>query len=220
MEQNRIRTGNQFITPYGQDVLLETTTYGSELELGTANGKKALKTYTIHKVVGFGGLTFDVSLGDLVTINNDADVRTLDVNNELNIFATIIRLNKKSGIDVVNTNANLTNKDNKASVDQVRNVIKHSKTTITPKILGSGLDKNTYVRCLDTNIINEPNVLFSYSRKLLNIKLIKYFITEKVEPIKLDILKDDYITDEFIAEYKVEYEKNLKTLEVKPTIIL
>lgn len=205
MSEFRERVGNGIITPYGQSVLIESVTYIPEVGL-TMSNKADYKAFSIHKIVGYGGLTFECQIGDYPQLINIGDARPIILDTPLEVTAI------KATLDDFKKGNQLKG--------SIKDLIKNAETSDNITTWQEIVNAKRYVRTVNYAMTQEANLEHGLSFEVLKKRLIKYFITEKVEPIKLDILKDDYITDEFIAEYKVEYEKNLKLTEVKPTIIL
>ena len=186
METFRKAVSSEDIIPTGQLVLIETISYTSEK--GIASGDKEFATFPIHRVIGYGGMTIEVELGDIVSITNGQDYRML----------------------------NLFNANNTDNITKLYNSIKRPKGSIKQQIEFANKQEDTtyvdilardnYIRVQDYGLINETNVLFRTNIELIRKRLVEFLLKYNIAIEKLEVLKDDILTDEVIATYKSRLE--------------
>lgn len=189
MSDFRTPVSNIDITPTGQNVLIQTTIYGSEK--GLFYDDSTYKTFVVHKVIGYGALTLEVKLNDFISIVNPKDYFLLDLAND----------DSTANMSAKYQNYKKITPNWKQEVNKINSV---SATNIDNPIVKL-ITEDKYIKRVDYGMLHEANVFFSSNLNFIRKRLVKFLIANGVTPEKLVALEDEIITKDFIEDYTVEF---------------
>ena len=217
MRQNEECVGNGIVIPLGQSVLLESHLYLPEIGIAMTTPAEQYKAFVTYKVVGYGSLTYDVKVGDVVEIQNHADLRPIDLM-QSNSYGRMKANLSEYTIDESRLKYIVGKEQrDKLKMHAVKDDVVDAVSSLTPhesKVVDL-INQNKFVNCLEYSMTDIANIAFIGSIDILRKKLMKHLEKHNVSVEDVTKLKDDVITDEFI----IEYDKLINPL-VESTVVL